>query len=89
MRLPPDQQVFAAAAFGDPACARRPGPGQVHHLPVHVSWLNQDGVHFSVIQRKLLAPWLRAWETNLRLGPVVDSCTSIQKTKDTVVRCYC
>jgi hypothetical protein len=26
------------------------------HLPVHASWLNQAGVYFSVIQRKLLTP---------------------------------
>jgi hypothetical protein len=26
------------------------------HLPVHASWLNQAGIYFSVIQRKLLTP---------------------------------
>jgi hypothetical protein len=26
------------------------------HLPIHASWLNQAGVYFSVIQRKLLTP---------------------------------
>jgi hypothetical protein len=26
------------------------------HLPVHASWLNQAGIYFSVIQRKLLVP---------------------------------
>jgi hypothetical protein len=26
------------------------------HLPVHASWLNQVGIYFSIIQRKVLAP---------------------------------
>jgi hypothetical protein len=29
---------------------------QTVHLPVHASWLNQAGVYFSVIQRKLFTP---------------------------------
>src|ERR1700756_5464509 len=29
---------------------------QMVHLPVHASWLNQAGVYFSVLQRKLLTP---------------------------------
>ena len=26
------------------------------HTPVHVSWLNQIEIHFSIVQRKLLTP---------------------------------
>jgi hypothetical protein len=26
------------------------------HLPVHASWLNQAGIFFSVLQRKVLSP---------------------------------
>jgi hypothetical protein len=29
---------------------------QMVHLPVHAPWLNQVGVYFSVVHRKLLTP---------------------------------
>jgi hypothetical protein len=26
------------------------------HTPIHASWLNQVGIHFSIVQRKVLTP---------------------------------
>ncbi len=29
---------------------------QLVHLPVHANWLNQMGIHFSIVQRKVIKP---------------------------------